>query len=106
MKTMWMWIGLVAAATLAGAMNALAGGGTLVTFPSLLAFGVTPVAANATSTVALVPGGVGAFWGFRHDVAGDRRELIAMTIPSLVEGALGALLVLWIGNRTFARVVP
>jgi uncharacterized protein len=97
---------LVVAAALAGGMNALAGGGTLVTFPSLLAFGIAPVAANATSTVALVPGGVGAFWGFRHDVAGDRRELVWMTVPSLVGGALGALLVLWVGNRTFARVVP
>ena len=101
-----MWVVLVAAAALAGAMNALAGGGTLVTFPSLLAFGVSPVAANATSTVALVPGGVGGFWGFRHDVAGDRRELLWMAVPSLVGGALGALLVLWVGNRTFARVVP
>src|SRR2546423_3256244 len=101
-----MWLVLVVAAALAGGMNALAGGGTLVTFPSLLAFGISPVAANATSTVALVPGGVGAFWGFRHDVAGDRRELLWMTLPSLVGGALGALLVLWVGNRTFARVVP
>lgn len=97
---------LVAAAALAGAMNALAGGGTLVTFPSLLAFGLSPVAANATSTVALVPGGIGGFWGFRRDVAGDRRELLWMTLPSLVGGAAGALLVLWAGNRTFARVVP
>ncbi len=101
-----MWLSLVAAAALAGAMNALAGGGTLVTFPSLLAFGVAPVAANATSTVALVPGGFSAFWGFRQDVAGDRRELMVMAIPSLVGGALGALLVLWVGNRTFARIVP
>jgi uncharacterized membrane protein YfcA len=101
-----MWLVLVVAAAVAGGMNALAGGGTLVTFPSLLAFGMSPVAANATSTVALVPGGVGGFWGFRHDVAGDRRELLWMAAPSLVGGALGALLVLWVGNRTFARVVP
>jgi hypothetical protein len=101
-----MWIALIAAAALAGGMNALAGGGTLVTFPSLLAFGVTPVAANATSTVALVPGGLSAFWGFRQDVAGDRKELMLMAAPSLVGGALGALLVLWVGNKTFARVVP
>lgn len=101
-----MWIALVLAAALAGGMNALAGGGTLVTFPSLLAFGVAPVAANATSTVALVPGGFSAYWGFRHDVAGDRREVAWMALPSLVGGALGALLVLWVGNRTFARVVP
>ncbi len=101
-----MWVALIAAAALAGGMNALAGGGTLVTFPSLLAFGVAPVAANATSTVALVPGGFSAYWGFRHDVAGDRREVAWMALPSLVGGALGALLVLWVGNRTFARVVP
>jgi uncharacterized protein len=101
-----MWLALIAAAALAGGMNALAGGGTLVTFPSLLAFGVSPVAANATSTVALVPGGLSAFWGFRQDVAGDRKELLLMAAPSLVGGALGALLVLWVGNKTFARVVP
>jgi len=101
-----MWVALIAAAALAGGMNALAGGGTLVTFPSLLAFGVSPVAANATSTVALVPGGLSAFWGFRQDVANDRQELLLMAAPSLVGGALGALLVLWVGNRTFARVVP
>lgn len=101
-----MWAVLILAAALAGGMNALAGGGTLVTFPSLLAFGVSPVAANATSTMALIPGGAGAFWGFRGDVAGDRDELLWMALPSLVGGALGALLVLWVGNRTFALVVP
>jgi uncharacterized protein len=101
-----MWVLLVAAAMLAGGMNALAGGGTLVTFPSLLAFGVAPVAANATSTVALIPGGVSAFWGFRRDVAGDRKELLWMAVPSLIGGALGAWLVLAVGNRTFARIVP
>jgi uncharacterized membrane protein YfcA len=101
-----MWLVLVLAAAVAGGMNALAGGGTLVTFPSLLAFGISPVAANATSTVALVPGGLSAFWGFRQDVAGDRKEMLLMALPSLIGGALGALLVLWVGNRTFARVVP
>jgi uncharacterized membrane protein YfcA len=101
-----MWVVLICAAMLAGGMNSLAGGGTLVTFPSLLAFGLPSVAANATSTVALVPGGFSAFWGFRHDVADDRRELLWMAAPSLVGGALGAWLVLRIGNRTFAHIVP
>jgi uncharacterized membrane protein YfcA len=101
-----MWVALVLAATIAGAMNALAGGGTLITFPSLLAFGVPPVAANATSTVALVPGGLSAWWGFRRDVGEDRSELLRMAVPSVIGGAAGALLVMWVGNRTFARVVP
>lgn len=101
-----MWVALVFAAALAGATNALAGGGTLITFPTLLAFGVAPVTANATSTVALVPGGFSAFWGFRRDFSAGRAELLSMALPSVVGGVLGALLVLWVGNRTFARVVP
>ena len=101
-----MWAALVFAAAIAGAVNALAGGGTLITFPTLLAFGVAPVTANATSTVALVPGGFSAFWGFRRDHSAGRGELLTMALPSVVGGVLGALLVLWVGNRTFARVVP
>jgi uncharacterized membrane protein YfcA len=102
-----MWLALVSAAFFAGAVNALAGGGTLITYPVLLAFGIPPVAANATSTVALVPGSLSAFWGFRgHAGPDDRRELAWMALPSLVGGVSGALLVMWLGNRTFARVVP
>jgi uncharacterized membrane protein YfcA len=100
------WVALALAGTLAGAVNALAGGGTLITFPSLLACGVGPVDANATSTVALVPGSFSAFWGFRRVAAADRRELLWMALPSVVGGVVGALLVLWAGNRLFARIVP
>jgi uncharacterized membrane protein YfcA len=101
-----MVVALILAAALAGAVNALAGGGTLITFPSLLAFGIPPIAANATSTVALVPGSFSAFWGFRRDIAAERGDLLWMAPPSLAGGVLGALLVLWVGNRTFALVVP
>lgn len=102
-----MWLALISAAVLAGAVNALAGGGTLITYPALLAFGVPPVAANATSTVALVPGSVSAFYGLAgHAGPDDRRELWWMALPSLAGGVAGALLVMWLGNRLFARVVP
>jgi uncharacterized membrane protein YfcA len=101
-----MWLALIFAAAMAGAVNALAGGGTLITYPALLAFGISPVAANATSTVALVPGSLSAYWGFRRDDAVERADLWWMAIPSVAGGVIGALLVLWVGNRTFARVVP
>jgi uncharacterized membrane protein YfcA len=97
---------LALAGALGGAVNALAGGGTLITFPSLLACGVLPVNANATSTVALVPGSFSAYWGFRHAVGEDRRDLVYMAIPSVIGGFLGALLAQWIGNKLFARIVP
>jgi uncharacterized membrane protein YfcA len=87
-------------------VNAVAGGGTLITFPSLLAFGVPSVTANATSTVALVPGSFSAFWGFRDAALGDKRTLVWMALPSLVGGALGAWLLLLVGNQLFARMVP
>src|SRR5262249_41016712 len=110
MRLCWLqamkWLILVLAAVAAGAVNAIAGGGTLITFPSLLAFGVPSVTANATSTVALVPGSFGAFWGFRDAALGDKRTLVWMALPSLVGGALGAWLLLVVGNQLFARMVP
>lgn len=101
-----MWIALALAAALGGAVNALAGGGTLITFPSLLAFGIAPVNANATSTVALVPASFSAYWGFRGAVAGNRRELVVMALPSLVGGFFGAWLAMRIGNKLFGQIVP
>jgi hypothetical protein len=97
---------LFVAAFLAGAVNSVAGGGTLLTFPSLLAFGVPPIAANATSTVALVPGSFSAFWGYRGDLADGRRTLLTFAIPSLLGGVIGALFVNRVGDATFAKLVP
>ncbi len=97
---------LFAAALVAGAINSVAGGGTLLTFPSLLAFGVPPIAANATSTVALVPGSFSAFWGYRGDLKQGSRTLLAFAVPSVIGGVLGALFVNRIGDATFAKVVP
>jgi uncharacterized membrane protein YfcA len=97
---------LVVAAFFAGFINSIAGGGTLLTFSGLLAAGVTPVAANATSTVALVPGSLASFWGYRRSGSGDRRDVWWFAVPSLLGGIVGALLVVKSGDRVFSRLVP
>lgn len=94
------------AALLAGIVNSVAGGGTLLTFPSLIAAGLTPLGANATSTVALLPGALGSMLGYRRQLSGGRRWAIALALPSLVGGGLGALLLLWTPGAVFDRVVP
>lgn len=97
---------LFAAATVAGAINSAAGGGTLLTFPALLAAGVSPVLANGTSTVALAPGSLSAFWGYRHEIRHDRRYLLWMGLMSMAGGLLGAILVDRAGDTLFSHLVP
>jgi hypothetical protein len=97
---------LAAAAFAAGAVNSVAGGGTLLTFPSLLGAGLAPLAANATSTLALVPGSAGAFVGLRGRLEGDRRLVAWMAAPSVLGGVGGTLLALRAGDTVFAAVVP
>lgn len=100
------YIILLAAALAAGAINAVAGGGTLLTFPALLAVGVGPVAANATSTVALVPGSLSAFWGYREEMHNARADLRRWAVPSLLGGAVGAWLAVHVSDRVFGHLVP
>jgi hypothetical protein len=97
---------LAAAGAAAGAMNALAGGGTLVTFPALLFAGLPAKVANATSTVALVPGAAASFAGYRRALRGHRPWLRALLLPSLAGGALGSLLLLATPERLFAQLAP
>lgn len=87
-------------------MNAIAGGGTLITFPALVAAGLPPLIANATSTVALVPGALTSMLGYRRELAGAQRWAIALTLPSLLGGVLGAWLLLHTPGATFGHVVP
>jgi uncharacterized membrane protein YfcA len=104
---LWVYGSLCVAAFLAGAVNAVAGGGTMLTFPTLLA--VTPppgVVANATSTVALVPGSLAGAWGFRRELAGSRRWLLLLFAPSLLGGLVGALLLTRADPGYFKIVVP
>ncbi len=101
-----MYAVLFVVAFAAGAINSVAGGGTLLTFPMLIAYGVPSVTANATSTVALVPGSFAAFWGFRKETSGNRGGDLAIFVVSAVGGLAGALLLVRLGNDTFAKLVP
>lgn len=96
---------LFVSAFFAGAVNAIAGGGTLLTFPSLLAF-INPVAASATSTVALLPGSLAAGLGYRTELAQCRRMLLILLPPSLFGGILGSFLLIRLPERIFANLVP
>ncbi len=97
---------LFAAAFGAGAVNSIAGGGTLLTFPSLLAYGVPSITANATSTVALVPGSFSAFLGFRGSKHAGAADEARFVVVSAVGGLGGAWLLLQMGDATFTRIVP
>jgi len=101
----WSWILLTAAAIGAGIVNAVAGGGTLLTFPSLLAI-LSPVSANATSTFALFPGSLASGLGYRRELALCRPHLIRLLPPSLLGGLIGSLLVTRLPERVFASAVP
>jgi uncharacterized protein len=97
---------VVLSAMIAGAMNSIAGGGTLLTFPALIALGVPPLQANATSTVALWPGSMGSIWGYRALLRGARLWALGFAVPSLLGGALGAWLLLLTPEDWFSRIVP
>ena len=89
-----------------GAINALAGGGTLLTFPVLTAVGIPAVSANVTNTVALVPGYVGGMVGQAADLRGQRRRLLVLIPAGVLGGLAGGLLLLATGERIFRELVP
>ena len=97
---------ILLAAFAAGAINSIAGGGTLLSFPALVWIGRDPILANATHAVALWPGSLSAMVGFRREMAGMRRWLLLLTIPSLLGGAAGAILLLRTSTKTFTQLVP
>jgi uncharacterized membrane protein YfcA len=94
------------AAAIGGAINSMAGGGTLVTFPAIVWLGVPPISANATSTVALWPGSFGSIWAYRGELADAREWLRWFTLPSLAGGGVGAVLLLYTSASLFDEIVP
>jgi uncharacterized membrane protein YfcA len=98
--------GLVAAAAAGGAINAVAGGGTLLTFPTLLFFGTSPVIANATSTFALLIGTSGSIYGYRRHLPAVRPWLSRFVPISIIGGLLGAICLTRTDEKTFSKLVP
>ena len=104
MDALWLVAG---AGVLAGAMNALAGGGSFVSLPALIAAGVPPVLANTSSTVALYPGGIASAWAYRDGLAGvGGVGLRPLLIVTLLGGIAGALLLLHTSAKAFNAVLP
>ena len=90
----------------AGTINTVVGSGTLITFPTLLAFGVPPVTANVSNTVGLVPGSMSGVFGYRRELAGQRARVLRLGSASLIGGVAGALLLLELPSSAFDAIVP
>ena len=90
----------------AGGINAIVGSGSLITFPTLLAFGVPPVLANVTNNVGLVPGAASGAFGYRRELAGQWRRLLRLGTASALGAAGGAILLLKLPASTFKVIVP
>jgi uncharacterized protein len=98
--------GAFGAAFVAGAINSVAGGGTLVSFPTLIWLGLDSVTANATSTVAIWPGTIGSMVGYRRELGAAEPRFLALIVPSLIGGIVGAMLLRMTPSSVFDRLVP
>jgi len=106
MLTWWEFVLVGLAAFAGGGVNALAGGGTLITFPMLTAVGILPVAANVTNTVALCPGYLGATFAQMKDLRDQKKRLYLFVPASVIGGVAGGILLLNTGERLFSELVP
>ncbi len=97
---------LFGSAVVAGMINSVAGGGTLVSFPMLVWTGVSPVVANATNTLAMVPGALAGAWGYRREVVESPKLYLYLLIPNFIGGVIGAALLTVTPEKVFASLVP
>ncbi len=97
---------MFAAGVAAGTVNTIVGAGSLITFPTLLALGYSPVIANVSNTIGLVPGGISGSIGYRRELHGQRARLARLGPASMAGGTTGAVLLLVLPGTVFARVVP
>jgi uncharacterized protein len=99
-------LAIIAAGTAAGFVNAVVGSGSLITFPTLLAFGYAPVTANVSNNIGLVPGSMSGVYGFRRELVGQGKRARTLMCGSAAGSLLGAILLLTLPSTVFARVVP
>jgi uncharacterized membrane protein YfcA len=99
-------LAIFAAGLAAGTINTIVGSGTLVTFPTLLAFGYAPVPANVSNTVGLVPGSISGVIGYRRELEGQLARLVRLGVASVLGGVTGALLLLRLPASAFKEIVP
>ncbi len=99
-------VAILLAGVAAGTINTVVGSGTLITFPTLLAFGIPPVTANVSNTIGLVPGSLSGAIGYRRELAGQRGRVVRLGCASLLGGVAGALLLLWLPSAAFDAIVP
>ena len=97
---------VLAAGVFAGTINTVVGSGTLVTFPVLLAVGYSPVVANVSNTLGLVPGSVSGAIGYREELAGQRTRILTLGTASVLGGIVGAILLLSLPSDAFEAIVP
>jgi uncharacterized membrane protein YfcA len=99
-------LAVAGAGVVAGAVNAIVGSGSLVTFPTLLAVGYSPVVANVSNTVGLVFGSISGAWGYRRELRGQRRRVLTLGAGSAAGALLGGILLLELPDSVFDAVVP
>jgi uncharacterized membrane protein YfcA len=99
-------LALLGAGLAAGAINAVVGSGTLITFPTLLAFGYSPVLANVTNNIGVLPGSVTGALAYRRELAGQRARVLRLAGMSITGGVIGAILLLELPESAFDAIVP
>ena len=104
--TLWEVVAILLAGLAAGTINTVVGSGTLITFPTLLAFGVPPVTANVSNTIGLVPGSLSGVVGYRRELRGQRARVLRLASASVLGAAVGAVLLLVLPSSAFEAIVP
>jgi uncharacterized membrane protein YfcA len=99
-------VAVLLAGVAAGTINTVVGSGTLITFPTLLAVGLSPVTANVSNTIGLAPGSASGAWGYRAELAGQRGRLVRLASASFIGGIVGAVFLLVLPSSAFDAIVP